>query len=336
MITRYSSLVFLLVLFSFGQNPSSEKDERNTEGRIPILIDTDANNELDDQHALAYVLLNSDVFDVRGVTVNHTAVGTIQNDYEEAKRIMALCNAWGKIPLKVGVDSGRYPNLKDQLENQHHEGYEAVNFIIEQAKKQEGDKLVLAPIGKLTNIALALTKDPEIVEKVKVIWLGSNYYRKDGPDGEHNLRHDPDAYNAVISSGVDFTMVTVRYGAPSGTDAVAVHVNDIKRIMPGLVPSSKAVTGRHGGTFTSFGDYSINLFVNYTDGTRPLFDMALFAILKNSSWAKSSMIVAPKLIGDYWSGLFEDRRITIVENFNKEAILSDFFETMRNPNHINF
>ncbi|MDH3245528.1 MAG: nucleoside hydrolase [Saprospiraceae bacterium] len=333
MITRYSSLVLLLVLLSCGQNQSSEKE---TDGRIPIMVDTDANNELDDQHALAYVLLNSDVFDVQGVTVNHTAVGTIQNDYEEAKRVMILCDAWGKIPLKVGVDSSRYPNLKDQLEDPYHEGYEAVNFIIEQARKWEGEKLLLAPIGKLTNIALALTKDPEIVEKVKVVWLGSNYYGKDGPDGEHNLRHDPDAYNAVISSGVDFTMVTVRYGAPSGTDAVAVHVNDIKRIMPGLVPSSKAVTGRHGGTFTSFGDYSINLFVNYTDGTRPLFDMALFAILKNSSWAKSSMIVAPKLMGDYWSGLFENRRITIVENFNKEAILGDFFETMRNPNHINF
>jgi hypothetical protein len=41
-------------------------------------------------------------------------------------------------------------------------------------------------------------------------------------------------------------------------------------------------------------------------------------------------------MGDNWSGLFEERSITIVENFNKEAILSDFFETMRNPKPINF
>ena len=43
--------------------------------RIPVIVDTDANNELDDQHALAYVLLNGDTFDVEGVTVNATRGG---------------------------------------------------------------------------------------------------------------------------------------------------------------------------------------------------------------------------------------------------------------------
>ena len=40
--------------------------------RIAVIVDTDANNELDDQHALAYVLLNGDTFKVEGVTVNAT------------------------------------------------------------------------------------------------------------------------------------------------------------------------------------------------------------------------------------------------------------------------
>ena len=163
-------------------------------------------------------------------------MGTIQDDYDEARRVMQLSKAWEKIPLKKGVDSGRYPALKDQLGNAKHEEYEAVDFIIEQAHGQKGSPLILAPVGKLTNIALAFEKDPSVIDKVKVIWLGGNYFGKDGPDGEHNLKHDTDSYNAVIESGVDFTMVTVRYGAPSGTDAVAVHVNDIKSRMPGLGP----------------------------------------------------------------------------------------------------
>lgn len=296
-----------------------------------VIIDTDANNELDDQHALAYALFNSDVFDVIGITVNHTAVGTIQDDYEEARRVMQLCKAWSKIPLTKGVNMGRYPLLKDQLDNAEHEGYEAVNFIIEQAQVQRREPLILAPVGKLTNIALAFKKDPSIINQVKVVWLGGNYYGKDGRDGEHNLVHDTDAYNAVIETGVDFTMVTVRYGAPSGTDAVAVHVKDIQRLMPGLGPSTDPVTGRHGGSFTTFGDYSINLFTNYTDGTRPLFDMVVFAVLKNPSWAQTTTITAPKLNGEDWSGTFPDRTIKLVENFNKDAILEDFFETMRNP-----
>lgn len=296
-----------------------------------IIIDTDANNELDDQHALAYALFNSDVFDIKGVTVNHTAVGTIQDDYDEAQRVMQLCKAWGKIPLKKGVNTGQYPSLKDQMDNAEHEGHEAIDFIIEQAHAESEATLILAPIGKLTNIALAFEKDPSIIDKVKVVWLGGNYYGKDGEDGEHNLRHDPDSYNAVIESGVDFTMVTVRYGAPSGTDAVAVHVKEIQRRMPGLGPTTDPVTGRHGGSFSCFGDYSINLFTNYTDGTRPLFDMVLFAVLKNPSWGEFSTIPAPKLNGQDWAGTFPERTITLVENFNKDAILADFFTIMKNP-----
>ncbi|MEZ4826809.1 MAG: hypothetical protein R3C61_11045 [Bacteroidia bacterium] len=34
--------------------------------KIPVIFDTDANNELDDQHALAYLLSNADVFNILG------------------------------------------------------------------------------------------------------------------------------------------------------------------------------------------------------------------------------------------------------------------------------
>ena len=40
-----------------------------------MIIDSDANNELDDQHAIAYALFNGDVFNVIGITVNDTRNG---------------------------------------------------------------------------------------------------------------------------------------------------------------------------------------------------------------------------------------------------------------------
>ena len=40
----------------------------NSSEKIPVIFDTDANNELDDQHALAYLLFNADVFDIKGIT----------------------------------------------------------------------------------------------------------------------------------------------------------------------------------------------------------------------------------------------------------------------------
>ena len=242
-----------------------------------------------------------------------------------------MCLPICAFPLLRGVDTGTYPELSGQLKQARHEGYEAVDFIIAQAHAQQGEALILAPVGKLTNIALALAKDPTIIDKVKVIWLGGNYFGRDGEDGEHNLVHDTFAYNAVIETGVDFTMVTVRYGAATGTAAVAVHVDEIKGKMPGLGPQSDPITGRHGGSFTTFGDYSINLFTNYTSGTRPLFDMVVLAVLKNPEWGEASVIAAPRLNGGNWQGNFPDRTITLYENFNKEAILTDFFDSMQSP-----
>ena len=49
---------------------SKQKTAENNSKKIRILIDTDTNNELDDQHALAYAFLNSEVFDLVGITVN--------------------------------------------------------------------------------------------------------------------------------------------------------------------------------------------------------------------------------------------------------------------------
>ena len=136
-------------------------------------------------------------------------------------------------------------------------------------------------------------------------------------------------------------MVTVRYGEPSGTDAVSVTQEEINSKMPGLgVPAKVPVTGRHGGSFDNFGDYSVSLF-EYIDyhgdpPSRPLFDMVAVAILKDPGWGKSREIPAPVLIENRWIERPENpRKIKVWEHFAKEALLKDFFETMENPTLIN-
>ena len=102
----------------------------------------------------------------------------------------------------------------------------------------------------------------------------------------------------VLSVDVPFEIATVRYGRGTGTDAVRMTRDEIGRRMPGKGPRAESpVTGRHGGTFTTFGDYPVNLFEHITpDGTPPsraLFDMAAAAILKNPAWARREEIPAP-------------------------------------------
>src|SRR5438105_1357830 len=57
----------------------------------PVLLDTDANNEVDDQHAIAYMLFSGDVFDVEGISVNRTrGGGDVEMQAKEAERVVKL------------------------------------------------------------------------------------------------------------------------------------------------------------------------------------------------------------------------------------------------------
>jgi len=217
-------LMLLAVLFSSCSLSESSK--------IPVIFDTDANNEVDDQHALAYLLFSGDHFKVEGVTVNATSSpagyseeSDVSDHSEEAKRVMQLCGElYGKIPLKTGAN-GSFEEIKNHIGAAEFDGHEAVDFIIEQAMKKRNQKLVLLPVGKLTNIALALMKEPAIAEKVRIVWLGSNYPEP----GEHNQDWDIESMNYILDVNVPFEMVTVRYGKPSGTAAVMVSKDQIGR-----------------------------------------------------------------------------------------------------------
>ena len=103
-LKMYSLLLGLALIAGCG---SSRESNENTDSKPvmeklkhSVIFDTDANNELDDQHALAYLLLNGNDFDVKGVTVNATrSGGNIDQHYLEAERVIKLCDLDGKIPL---------------------------------------------------------------------------------------------------------------------------------------------------------------------------------------------------------------------------------------------
>lgn len=300
--------------------------------KIRVILDTDANNELDDQHAIAYILFNSNIFNVEGITINKTKNGgSIDDHYDEADRVVKLCGWDSKIELYKGA-TGSFDEIKNQHNNPIYDGSDAVDFIISSARKPSDSKLVLLPIGKLTNIALAIHKDPTIISNIRIVWLGSNY-----PDpGEYNQDNDLSALQYIIDSSAEFEIVLVRYGSPSGTDAVRAYLSDIENIMPGKGPHiSTPVIGRHGETYTNFGDYSVNLFqnVNYHDEppSRALFDMAAVAIVKNPTWAISSKIPKPKIINGSWIDRPNHTEYLIIwENFDNKKIMQDFYYSMEN------
>ncbi len=268
--------------------------------RIRILLDTDANNEIDDQHAIAYLLLNGRSFLVEGLTVNRTNNGgDIEAQALEAERIVRLCTLHPRLTVTRGA-SASFKEIATQLNEPNFDGHAAVDLMIERAEIASESKLLLVAIGKLTNVALALKKAPQVAKNVKVVWLGSNY-----PDpGEYNLENDPEAVNFVLETEVEFEIVVVRYFESSGTGAVRVTLQDLREKVAGRGPQSLPVIGRNGGVFTCFGDYSVDLLehvrMSGTPPSRALYDMAALAIIKNPAWAQAKEIAAPILLGKDW------------------------------------
>ena len=73
--------------------------------KIRVILDTDANNELDDQHAIAYLIGNSDIFHIEGITTNRTWNGGMVDEHtREAGRIVHLCGVSGQFPVISGAN----------------------------------------------------------------------------------------------------------------------------------------------------------------------------------------------------------------------------------------
>ena len=321
----------LLIAVSILLFECQPKEKQETK-KIRVIFDTDTNNELDDQHALAYLLFNQSTFKIEGITINTTSSGgNIDKQYEEAKRVLQLCDADTFAVLK-GADRA-FQEILPSIDSSNYEAKEAVDLIIKKAHQPAADKLVVLAVGKLSNVALAVAKDPTIVDLIRLVWLGSNYPEP----GEHNQNNDTIAMNYLLNSAIDFEMVTVRYGKLSGTDAVQITKEEVNKVMPGLGPHIKTpVTGRHGGEFYCFGDYSINLFehIDYHGDppARALFDMAAVAIVKNPDWAQEYEHPAPLFTNGAWVERPDNpHKIKVWENFKKKEIIQDFLNSF--PNH---
>ncbi len=100
-----------------------------------VIIDTDADNELDDQHAIAYLLFNAGSWTIDGITTNHTVnqVGKgITKDTEEAERVVKLCASDKAVKVYTGAE-GKFSAIRPHLQEATYDGKEAVDFIIRRA-----------------------------------------------------------------------------------------------------------------------------------------------------------------------------------------------------------
>jgi purine nucleosidase len=186
---------------------------------IPIILDTDTAQ--DDCVAILLGLLDP-VADLRAVTMVAGNVG-FEQQTKNALMTLSVAGALGECPVYLGC---RRPMVRPWVsaENVHGDGAgglsmddsgvetekeHAVDALLRLTAESPGELNVVA-IGPLTNIALAVVKDPSFPERVKSLYImgGSNNARGNiTAAAEFNFYVDPDAAKIVFEAGFDITVI---------------------------------------------------------------------------------------------------------------------------------
>ena len=145
---------------------------------VPVIIDTDAKNEADDQYAIMHHLL-SPKLKVLGIVAAHyeskadSPGTTMEKSYEEVLRVLDLAEI---------EDMPVYRGCKLPLQSIHEkQDAPGVQFMIEEACKADG-KIFIAVQGAMTNVASAINTAPDIAEKIIILWNGGGPYPKGRAD----------------------------------------------------------------------------------------------------------------------------------------------------------
>jgi len=119
-----------------------------------------------------------------------------------------------------GLDGPELPAATFQLDPRH-----AVDLIIDEIMGNEPGTVTLVPTGALTNIALAVRKEPRIAARVKeVVLMGGGYNVGNwSATSEFNIVIDPEAAHIVFNEAWPLTMVglDVTHQALATPDVVA-------------------------------------------------------------------------------------------------------------------
>jgi purine nucleosidase len=179
---------------------------------IPLVIDTDTAQ--DDCVAILVGLLDPDA-DLRAITM---VAGNVGFDAQVHNAWMTL-NVADRLDVPVYLGCRR-PLVREWVsaENVHGDGgggltidesglapqeEHGVDALIRLASEAPGE-LTIVCIGPLTNIAMAIIKDPAFVTNVKALYImgGSNNARGNiTAAGEFNFYVDPDAAKTVFAAG---------------------------------------------------------------------------------------------------------------------------------------
>ncbi len=273
--------------------------------KIPVIIDADTANEVDDVYALARAIVDPrlDILALNSTQwqASHWAVeNTQEQSHRVNRRLMALYDR-KDIPLPRGSRD----RLHDWGQDVAQHSAAAYNIIETSKDFSPENKLNVLALGALTNVASALLIAPEIAPNIRLYYLGMRY------DFEKEIWHkttfncimDPHALNVALDAA-ELEMIVV----PNNV-AIQLQIN------------YHVVRDSFSGT--DAGKFIYERWKHHLDGSYPnrtIWDLGPLQAMTDPDTVEMIEVQTPP---DNTS-----RMITVVRDLDGAAIIDDFVEVV--------
>ncbi len=181
--------------------------------RVPIILDTDIGDDVDDVFALLLAIKEPAV-DLLGVT---TVFGDVAQRSRIARKLLGLAGM-PDLPVHTGCGitlDGRNPSgymasgegFAPARADTAPEQETAIAFLIDRILTAP-EPITVVAVGPLTNIATALRQEPKLAHKMKALVIMGGRLGVDDHLGEHNVNSDVTASREVFASGANIVLGT--------------------------------------------------------------------------------------------------------------------------------
>lgn len=295
--TTSISTLFLFIILACSTGVTRAQDP------IPVILDADTGNEVDDLFALARALIEPS-WDILALNATQwqTSHWAEPQSMENSHRVNAVLAGYVDRPIKLR--KGGIARMFDWGDKAQHSA--AAYEIIKQAKQMpEGQKLTVIALGALTNVASAIYIDPTIEPLIKVYWLGTNY------DFDKGILNSTD-FNSVM----DVQALDVMFQSD-----VEMHVmpHSVALAMEFTYEETKErLYEKH-----ELGTLLVNRWYEHMDGLRDarwIWDLALISAMLHPEWTESVEITTSIDRGN--------RKMMYYKSIDGEKVRNEFFETI--------
>ncbi len=283
-------------------------------GKVDMVLDTDAFNEIDDQFAISYAMHATEKLNVKALYAapffNQHSTDPADGMEKSYQEILKLLELSGK---STNVFRGSRGYLSDEKTFQPSE---AASDLAERAMKYSPENpLYVLAIGAITNIASALLINPDIADNIVVVWLGGN-----APEwhdnNEFNLRQDIAAARVVFASGAPLVLLPCMGVVSSFTTTE---------------PELRYWLGGKNALCDYLVNHTVEEAETYAKGrvwSRVIWDVTTVGWLMNDSGDMMYDKLIPTPIPEYDNYYSTDPRrplCRIVYHINRDALLTDLF-----------